>query len=62
MENNSTDPEFIKKNFEALKERFRITGASGVIEADGSKNYAGDIIDKEKDFTRRRDNMKVEAV
>lgn len=61
MENNSTDPEFIKKNFEALQQRFRQTGVSGVTESDGTKRYADEIVDKEKEFQKRKDGMTVEG-
>ncbi len=43
MENNSNDPEFIKKNFEAIKNRFRQTGAGGVlISQDNTTNVESD--------------------
>jgi len=57
VENNSSDPEWVKKNFEAIRDRYRITGVGGVQEATGKK-HADDIVDKEKDFENRKSQMK----
>jgi len=61
MENNSNDPDFIKKNFEALQNRFRLTGVSGILEADGVNKHAGDIVDKEREFQNRKNGMTVKG-
>lgn len=57
MDNNSTDPEFIKKNFEALKNRFRITGVGGVQISDGEKKYASQPEELNKIFEQRKKGM-----
>ncbi len=57
MENNSTDPEYIKKNFEALKDRFRIVGVGGIQIADGEKKYADHPEDLDKIYEQKKKGM-----
>jgi len=57
MADNSTDPEFIKRQFEELQKRLRITGVGGVTLADGSKSYDTSPEDSSKVFEERKKSM-----
>ncbi len=56
MPDNSNDPEYLKRNFEAIKNRFRITGATGTQTSWGDKNDPIEE-DKKKDFENKKRNM-----
>lgn len=57
---NSTDPEFLKRQFDSLQSRLRQTGVGGVTLADGIKSYGEIPEDKEKTFEERKNLMKYE--
>ncbi len=54
---NSNNPEDVKKQYEELQNRLRITGAGGVTVADGVKSYGDSPIDQQKVFEERKSSM-----
>ena len=54
---NSNDPEYLKKQYEEMKTRLRVTGAGGVTVADGVKSYGEMPIELSKVFEERKNMM-----
>lgn len=54
---NSTDPKFLKNNFDNIKNRLRQVGVGGVTIAEGQNKHGEEPVDKNKEFENKKEGM-----
>jgi len=54
---NSTDPEYIKRQYEELKKRNRINGVGGILQSEGTNSSTNMPEDIDKVFEERKNSM-----